>query len=341
MAKTVDKNAAEQQTDVKKKLLNPANLQQFLAFGALIILLIFFSFASPYFLTFDNIVSIMLSTCVNGILALAILFVIITGGIDLSIGTVMTFSSVIAGVMITNLGMPMWLGIIVAILTGAFWGFVSGSLVSRLKLQPFIATLGTMMVTKGLSLVLSGTKPIYFSDTPSFRLITVGSFLKFGENGRYSIPNGIFILIFMAIIAGIILNKTKLGRYTFAIGSNEEATRLSGVNVQKWKTAIYALNGAFVGVAGIVMAARLDSAQPALGQGYEMDAIASVVIGGTSMSGGEGTVLGTVIGAFIISTLTNGLKVMGVAQEWQIVITGCVLVLAVLLDKMRKKGDRN
>ncbi|WP_070000951.1 ABC transporter permease [Cellulosilyticum sp. I15G10I2] len=340
MANVATKNTAQADGDLKKSVLNPANIQKFLAFGALIVLLIFFTIASPFFLTFDNIVSIMLSTCVNGILALGIIFVIITGGIDLSIGTVMTFSSVMAGVTITNMGMPLWLGIIIAVCTGAFCGFISGTIVSRLKLQPFIATLGVMMITKGFSLVLSGTKPIYFSDTPAFRQITVGSIIKFGAEGKYSIPNGIFIFLFMALIAAVILNKTKLGRYNFAIGSNEEATRLSGVNVVKWKTAIYSLCGAFAGVAGIVMAARLDSAQPALGQGYELDAIASVVIGGTSMVGGEGTILGTVIGAFIISTLTNGLKVMGVAQEWQIVITGLVLVLAVLLDTIRKRGNK-
>ncbi len=339
MANT-EKSALQAEIGVKKAVFSAENAQKFLAFGALLILVLFFSMASPYFLTFGNIVSIMLSTCVNGILALGIIFVIITGGIDLSIGTVMTFSSVMAGVTITNMGMPIGLGIIVGVCTGAFCGFVSGTIVSRLKLQPFIATLGVMMITKGLSLVLSGTKPIYFSDTPDFRKITLGSILKFGAEGKYSIPNGIFIFLAMAVIAAIILNKTKLGRYNFAIGSNEEATRLSGVNVVKWKTAIYSLCGAFAGVAGIVMAARLDSAQPALGQGYELEAIASVVIGGTSMVGGEGTILGTVIGAFIISTLTNGLKVMGVAQEWQIVITGCVLVLAVLLDTVRKRGNK-
>lgn len=322
----------------RKPTFSIEKAQKFLAFGALILLMIFFSFASPFFLTFDNIVSIMLSTCVNGILALGIIFVIIAGGIDLSIGTVMTISSVMAGVIITNLGFPIWVGLIVAVCTGAFFGFTSGFLVAKLKLQPFIATLGVMMITKGLSLVISGTKPIYFNETPAFRKITVGALIKFGEGGKYSIPNGILIFLVMAILAGVILNKTKLGRYTFAIGSNEEATRLSGVNVEKWKMMIFALSGAFCGIAGILMAARLDSAQPALGQGYELEAIASVVIGGTSMSGGEGTILGTVIGAFIISTLTNGLKVMGVAQEWQIVITGGVLVLAVLLDKMRKRG---
>ena len=141
----------------------------------------------------------------------------------------------------------------------------------------------------------------------------------------------------MIVIASIILNKTKLGRYDFAIGSNEEATRLSGVNVNAWKIAIYTLGGAFVGIAGIVMASRLGSAQPALGQGYELDAIAAVVIGGTSLSGGSGTILGTVIGAFIMSTLTNGLKVMAVPQQWQTVIIGGVLIVSVLLDLMRRK----
>jgi len=336
---TVGNKNTQQVVEAPKKTIFTAEAaQKFLAFGALILLLIVFSVASPFFMTFDNIVSIMLSTCVNGILALGVIFVIITGGIDLSIGTVMTFSSVMAGVAITNMGLPVWLGVLVGILAGTLCGFISGTLVARLKLQPFIATLGIMMIAKGLSLVLSGTKPIYFSDTPVFRKITTGAIIKFGAEGKYTIPNGIFVFLLMAIIAGIILNKTKLGRYNFAIGSNEEATRLSGVNVMKWKTAIFALCGTFSGIAGIVMAARLDSAQPALGQGYELDAIASVVIGGTSLAGGEGTILGTVIGAFIISTLTNGLKVMGVAQEWQIVITGCVLVLAVLLDKMRKRG---
>jgi ribose transport system permease protein len=153
----------------------------------------------------------------------------------------------------------------------------------------------------------------------------------------FDIPNGVLIMFGSAIIAGLILSKTNLGRYCFAIGSNEEAARLSGVNIVLWKTAIYAVGGLFVGIAGVVMAARLNSAQPALGYGYELDAIAAAVIGGTSMSGGEGTILGTIIGAFIISTLTNGLRIMSVPQEWQIVVTGVIIISAVYLDILRRR----
>ncbi len=321
--------------------LNGTAAQKVLAFAALIILFIFFSLASEFFLTANNVISIILATCVNGILALGVTFIIITGGIDLSLGTVMTFSSVMAAVSISNWGLPLWAGCIIAVVTGAFCGCVTGTLISKLKLPPFIATLGMMMVTKGLSLVISDAAPVYFPDkTPEnpsafvFRDIALGNGIQFGD---VVIPNAVWIFLAMIVIASIILNKTKLGRYDFAIGSNEEATRLSGVNVNAWKIAIYTLGGAFVGIAGIVMASRLGSAQPALGQGYEMDAIAAVVIGGTSLSGGSGTILGTVIGAFIMSTLTNGLKVMAVPQQWQTVIIGGVLIVSVLLDLMRRK----
>ena len=154
----------------------------------------------------------------------------------------------------------------------------------------------------------------------------------------FSVPNAVFILFGASLVAAFILGKTVLGRYAVAIGSNEEATRLSGVNVANWKTAIYALGGAFSGLAGVMIASRLNSAQPALGIGYELEAIAAVVIGGTSLSGGEGTILGTVIGALIISTLTNGLRILSVPQEWQMVITGVIVVLAVYLDIIRRRG---
>lgn len=326
-----------------KRLLNSEAAQKVLAFAALIILFVFFSVSSAYFLTFDNIVSIVLATCVNGILALGVTFIIITGGIDLSLGTVMTFSSVMAAVSVTQMGLPIWVGCLVAVLTGALCGLITGLLVAKLDLPPFIATLGMMMVTKGLSLVISGAAPVYFPEPEvgfKFRDLAVGSVISFAD-GRFSIPNAVWIFAVMIIMASIILNKTKLGRYNFAIGSNEEATRLSGVNVQMWKTAIYVVGGAFTGVAGIVMASRLGSAQPAIGQGYELDAIAAVVIGGTSLSGGVGTILGTVIGAFIMSVLTNGLKVMAVPQQWQNVIIGIVLILSVLLDIIRKKQSNS
>ena len=152
-----------------------------------------------------------------------------------------------------------------------------------------------------------------------------------------NLPTAVLLFFLAALLASFILNKTILGRYTFALGSNEEATRLSGVNVDTWKIAVYTLAGAFAGLGGVLMASRLNSAQPALGAGYELDAIAAVVIGGTSLSGGEGTIMGTVIGAFIISTLTNGLRILSVPQEWQIVVTGGILVLAVFADMLRRR----
>src|SRR5207247_7892781 len=151
------------------------------------------------------------------------------------------------------------------------------------------------------------------------------------------IPNAVLILFLLAIAAGIVLNKTMFGRYTFALGSNEEAVRLSGVNVDYWKIVVYTVSGAVCGIAGLLMASRLNSAQPALGQGYELDAIAAVVIGGTSLSGGSGTILGTIIGAFIMSVLTNGLRILSVAQEWQTVVTGVIIILAVYTDILRKR----
>jgi ribose transport system permease protein len=307
-----------------------------LAFTGLIILCIVFSLASPIFFTFSNISSILLATAVNGILALGVTFIIITGGIDLSVGTVMTLSAVMTGIAVTNMGLPVPVGVAVGLGTGAVAGLINGVTIAKMKIPPFIATLGTMMIARGLSLVISGVAPIYFNDTPAFGKIAMGSLVSYVAPG-FTIPNAVLILFGAAIIAGVILSKTVLGRYNVALGSNEEATRLSGVNVDAWKMAIYALGGTFSGLAGVVIASRLNSAQPALGAGYELDAIAAVVIGGTSLSGGEGTILGTIIGAFIISTLTNGLRILSVPQEWQMVVTGLIVILAVYADIIRRR----
>jgi len=320
---------------VKRTLFNPATRQKLLAFASLLALMAFFSVASPNFLQADNMVSILQSTAVNGVLAIACTFVIITGGIDLSVGTLMTFCAVMAGVFLTYWGMPIYVGIFAAVLFGALCGFTSGMLVAKLKIPPFIATLGMMMLLKGLSLVISGTKPIYFNDTPEFSTISQDSLIGYFIPS-VPIPNAVLILFLVAIAASIVLNKTLLGRYTFALGSNEEAVRLSGVNVAFWKIVVYSLSGAICGIAGLLIASRLNSAQPALGQGYELDAIAAVVIGGTSLSGGTGTIMGTIIGAFIMSVLINGLRIMSVAQEWQTVVTGVIIILAVYTDILRR-----
>ena len=316
----------------RRSLLHSDAIQRVLAFGALIVLFAIFSVASPNFLQFDNIVGILLATSVNGVLALGVTFVIITGGIDLSVGTVMTLSAVMTAVFISVWHLPLPLGILAGLATGGLAGLVNGSLVARMRIPPFIATLGMLNIAKGLALVISGLKPIYFNDTPEFNRLAMGSI----AGGLLEVPNAVFVLFGASIVASLILTRTVLGRYAFALGSNEEATRLSGVNVGRWKAAIYAMAGMFSGLGGVLIAARLNSAQPSLGQGYELDAIAAAVIGGTSLSGGEGSILGTVIGAFIISTLTNGLRILSVPQEWQTVVTGGIVILAVYLDIVRR-----
>ena len=278
------------------RLLSSGTHQRLLAFTSLIILLVVFSVASPHFMQTSNIIAILQATSVNGVLAVAATLVIITGGIDLSVGTLMTFTAVIAGVVLTFAGMPLPLGIAAAIAAGVFCGFCSGSFIAKMKIPPFIATLGMMLILKGLSLVISGTRPIYFNNTPGFDQISRGSLI--GDLlPALPIPNGVLILFLVALAASYVLRRTVLGRYTFALGSNEEAVRLSGVNTDRWKIAVYALAGGICGIAGILIASRLNSAQPALGMGYELEAIAAVVIGGTSLSGGKGTILGTLIGA--------------------------------------------
>lgn len=328
--------AETQPQSLISRLINSGAQQRLLAFASLIILLIAFSLASPNFMQTSNMIAILQATSVNGVLAVAATLVIITGGIDLSVGTLMTFCAVIAGVVLTYLGMPLIFGVVAALAAGALCGLASGTFIAKMKIPPFIATLGMMLILKGLSLVISGTRPIYFNDTPGFDQISRGSLI--GEIiPALPIPNGVLILFLVAAAIAYVLERTVLGYYTFALGSNEEAVRLSGVNTDRWKMAIYALAGGICGIAGILIASRLNSAQPALGLGYELEAIAAVVIGGTSLSGGRGSILGTLIGALIMAVLTNGLRVLSVAQEWQTVVTGAIIILAVYADMMRRK----
>lgn len=316
--------------------LTVAAMQKAVAFVVLIALLLFFSIFAENFAQWNNMVNIMQATAVNGVLGVAVTFVIITAGIDLAVGTMMTLTAVVAGLLLTNAGMPLPVGILGALLSGAFMGGISGIVIAKFKVPPFIATLGMMQIARGLALVLSGAKPIYFNSTPNYNLISAESSITHLIPGL-EIPNGVLIMFLVAGIASIILNRTLLGRYIFALGSNEEAARLSGVNVDFWKIVTYALSGLICGVAGLLVSSRLNSAQPALGLGYELDAIAAVVIGGTSLSGGRGTILGTIIGAFIMSVLTNGLRVMGVQEEWKIVVTGIIIIVAVFVDTILRK----
>ncbi len=321
----------------KSGFFTTATLQKAVAFVVLILLLAFFSIMRPdTFAAWNNMVSIMQATAVNGVLGVACTFVIISAGIDLAVGTMMTLTAVCAGLVLTNLGLPLPFGILGALASGGVMGAISGVTIAKLKIPPFIATLGMMQIARGLALVFSGAKPIYFNDTPNYKYISPESSISNLIPGL-EVPNGVFIMFGVAIIASIILNRTILGRYVFALGSNEEAARLSGMNVDFWKIVTYALSGLICGVAGLLVSSRLNSAQPALGLGYELDAIAAVVIGGTSLSGGRGTILGTIIGAFIMSVLTNGLRIMSVQEEWKIVVTGIIIIVAVYVDIMLRK----
>lgn len=327
---------ATETTSLWARLAGGQAKQKLLAFASLLALILIFTALKPdAFMTQDNIIGILQSTTVIGVLAIASTFIIITSGIDLSVGVLMTFCAVMSGVFLVNWGLPLPLGVLGAIVVGALTGTVSGLTITRLKVPPFIATLGMMMLLKGVSLLITNARPIYFNDIEGFDQIALGSLI--GDIfPALPIPNGVLILFVVAAICAVILNRTALGRYTFALGSNEEAVRLSGVDVDRWKVIIYAFAGGICGVAGLLIASRLNSAQPALGQGYELDAIAAVVIGGTSLSGGVGTILGTIIGAFIMSVLINGLRIMSVAQEWQMVLTGLIIILAVYTDNLRR-----
>ncbi|MGF2949865.1 ABC transporter permease [Microbacterium alcoholitolerans] len=329
---TVVQQAVTENTDKRDVAgMLKRQLQQSLAFATLVVLVIFFSIASPAFFTVSNLTTVLLSTAVIAILALGTTFVIITGGIDLSLGTGMALCAVMTGVFITNWGLPIWVGVLGGIATGVLMGLVNGVNITFLRLPPFIATLAMMMIAGGLALVISGVRPIYFSTSaPEFKRIALGVIIP-------GIPNAVLITIVLAIIAALVLSKTLLGRYTFAIGSNEEATRLSGVNTRRWTIFVYMLAGAFIGVAGVIIASRLDSAQPQIGMGYELQAIAAVIIGGTSLLGGRGSIIGTVIGALIMSVLVNGLRIMSIQSEWQNVVVGVVVLLAVFFDSLRNR----
>lgn len=308
---------------------------KFIIIMALILIWVAFSVMHPSYISYSNIMTILMSTSVNGILALGVAWAIMTAGIDISIGTVMTFSCVCSGLFF-NHGVPMVLSILLGIGVGALCGFVNGILIAKFSLPAMIATLSMQMITKGLSLVFSNLKPVYFLDSPWYQKIASGNFL--GINGFY---NAIIIFAAVAFVSYILFDKTTFGRFTLAIGSNMEATRLSGIPVDKCLIRIYTVCGIYSAIAGVVMSSRLNSAQPALGPGYEMDAIAAAVIGGNSLSGGEGTIGGAVIGALVISSIQNGLRIMQVSTESQSAIIGVVLIIAVATDQMSKKRNQN
>ncbi|WP_371633947.1 substrate-binding domain-containing protein [Streptomyces sp. NBC_01259] len=298
------------------------------ALTALVVLLLAMSLLSGDFLTTQNLLNVGVQAAVTAILAFGVTFVIVSAGIDLSVGSVAALSATVLAWSATSAGMPVVLAVLLAVATGIACGFVNGALVAYGKLPSFIATLAMLSIARGLSLVISQGSPIAFPDSVSTLGDTLGGWL----------PVPVLVMISMGLITALVLARTYLGRSMYAIGGNEEAARLSGLRVKKQKLAIYALSGLFAAVAGIVLASRLTSAQPQAAQGYELDAIAAVVIGGASLAGGVGKASGTLIGALILAVLRNGLNLMSVSAFWQQVVIGVVIALAVLLDTLRRKA---
>ncbi|MFD9000453.1 substrate-binding domain-containing protein [Streptomyces sp. NPDC059582] len=298
------------------------------ALTALIVLVVAMSALSGDFLTTDNLLNVGVQAAVTAILAFGVTFVIVAAGIDLSVGSVAALSATVLAWSATSHGVPVVLAVLLAIATGIVCGLVNGFLIAYGKLPPFIATLAMLSVGRGLSLVISGGSPIPFPSSVSHLGDTLGGWL----------PVPVLVMIVMGLIAAVVLGRTYIGRSMYAIGGNEEAARLSGLRVNKQKLAIYALSGLFAAAAGIVLASRLSSAQPQAASGYELDAIAAVVIGGASLAGGTGKASGTLIGALILAVLRNGLNLLSVSAFWQQVVIGVVIALAVLLDTLRRKA---
>jgi len=302
-------------------------LQRLLPFLTLVALFVALSIASPHFLTSTNLSSVVRQTAVINIMALGMTMIIIGGGIDLSVGSILAMSGLL-GTMAMERGAPVAAGLAAGILTGTLCGLVNGLLTTQLKISPFIVTLGTLGIVRGLALIISNGLPVH--QIPK-------SFSYLGEGTVGPVPFVLFLLILCAVLVHVILEHTQLGRYAFAIGSNSEAALYAGVNITAITVAIYTLGGMLTGLAGMIEASRLMTGQPTAGQGYELQAIAAVVIGGGSLRGGEGTVAGTLVGAFIMGLLANGSDLLGISPYLQQAIIGAVIIAAVAVDEFRKR----
>lgn len=310
--------------------LNDGNTSIWQKFGplfALLLLFIVIAALNPSFLEPLNIMNLLRQTSINALIAFGMTFIILTGGIDLSVGSILALSSALmAGMMVS--GMDPILAILVGVLLGTLMGVLNGLLITKGKMAPFIATLATMTIYRGLTLVYTEGKPVTgLGDSELFQMLGRGYF--------FGIPVPVVIMIIAFFVLWFLLHKMSFGRKTYAIGGNEKASRISGIKVDRVKIMIYGIAGTMAALAGAILTSRLNSAQPTAGQAYEMDAIAAVVLGGTSLSGGKGRLFGTLIGVLIIGTLNNGLNLLGVSSFYQQVVKGVVIIVAVLLDRKK------
>lgn len=295
---------------------------------ALVGLMVIITLMNPNFLTTNNLLNLLLQVTANGFIAFGMTFVILKGGIDLSVGSILALSSAITAGLIGS-GLPVPLAILVAIALGAVFGMVNGVLISYGKLAPFIVTLATMTIFRGATLVYTNGNPITkgLSDTFLFQFL--------GQGYIVGIPFPVILMLVVFLILYVVLHKTAFGKSVYAIGGNEKAAYISGVKLNKVKIIIYTISGIMASISGLIITSRLSSAQPTAGASYEMDAIAAVVLGGTSLAGGKGRIVGTLIGALIIGVLNNGLNLIGVSAFWQQVVKGIVILIAVLLDRFK------
>ncbi|MCA4021100.1 ribose ABC transporter permease [Vibrio vulnificus] len=297
---------------------------------ALLFLIVVVSFLNPNFFTVDNILNILRQTSVNAIIAVGMTLVILTAGIDLSVGSVLALCGAFAASLVA-MEVPVLIAVPTALLAGATLGAISGIIIAKGKVQAFIATLVTMTLLRGVTMVYTDGRPISTGFTD-----TADAFAWFGTGYALGIPVPVWLMVVVFAAAWYLLNHTRFGRYVYALGGNESATRLSGINVDKVKIGVYAICGLLAALAGIIVTSRLSSAQPTAGMGYELDAIAAVVLGGTSLMGGKGRIMGTLIGALIIGFLNNALNLLNVSSYYQMIAKAAVILLAVMLDNKNK-----
>ena len=331
-------NKTTQTAGTKRSTIDRLGGQKFIVLLVVIALFIFFSVMSPNFRKYTTFVNILDFSYYITLMAIGVAFPLMTGGVDLSIGTGLVCYSLVGGYLIVYQGWPTWAGMLVSILMGCAVGVLNGCLVALMDLPPFLATLCTCMITRGLGSIIVGgfgiSWPAAAAEGGWFR-----SIFKIQVNGT-NIPIGFIWIILLVILMTFVLNHTKIGRYTLAIGSNKEATRLSGVNVKFYHIFAYVISGFFAGLAAISYSAIFATVQPGSGAGFELEAIGGAIIGGVSMSGGAGSITGTLAGVFVICMLKTGLPFIGLTANWQQIITGFVLIAAVLVDILKRKNEK-